>query len=226
MKLYKYFDTLKKIPLFKGFTEEELVLFLNKTNYRICKYTKDSLIFLAKESCNDLNIILDGHLQIQHIGITGKLLIVTEFKAGETIGETLIFGKPNLYPMSIVSTTQVTMLHIPKDEVLYLCQDNHEFLVAFLEFISGKSITLSKRLDQISLKTIRQRIVEFILIEYNKNHHMIIQLNMTKKKWAETMGVQRPSLSRELSILKSEGLIDFDYKYIYIKDLEGLMSDL
>ena len=199
---------------------------MSKTNYRIRKYTKDSIIFLAKEPCNDLNIILDGHLQIQHIGITGKLLIVTEFKAGQTIGETLIFGKPNLYPMSIVSTTEVTMLHIPKDEVLHLCQNNHEFLVAFLEFISGKSITLSKRLDQISLKTIRQRIIEFILIEYNKHHHMIVQLNMTKKKWAETMGVQRPSLSRELSILKSEGLIDFDYKYIYIKDLEGLVADL
>ena len=47
---------------------------------------------------------------------------------------------------------------------------------------------------------------------------------MTKKKWAESLGVQRPSLQRELLRLKEEGLIDYDFKYIFIKDLEGLKN--
>lgn len=36
------------------------------------------------------------------------------------------------------------------------------------------------------------------------------------------MGVQRPSLSRELFRMKEEGLIDYNYKYIYIKDLDAI----
>ncbi len=225
MELHKYFNKLRDMSLFKNFSEEDFSLLFKEINYKITKYSKGSMVFFAKEPCDNLNIILDGRLQIQNTDASGKLLVVAEFKEGESIGETLIFGEPNTYPMNVISTTKVTMLYIPKKEVLYLCQHNHEFLEEFLKLLSGKTITLSRKLDQISLKTIRQSIVEFILKEYNKNNNMTIQLNMTKKKWAETMGVQRPSLSRELLILKEEGLIDYDSKYIYIKDLEGLRGD-
>jgi len=39
---------------------------------------------------------------------------------------------------------------------------------------------------------------------------------------AEHMGIQRPSLSRELSRMREEGIIEFDKKTIIIKDMEAL----
>ena len=224
MKLKNHFPVLRKISLFKSFTNEEFYILFDKINYKITKYSKDSLVFLENEPCNTLNIILDGHLQIEKTDDKGNILVVTDFKTGDLVGETLIFGEPNLYPMTTISTSEVTMLYIHKDAVLYLCQQSNEFLVEFLKLISGKAITLSRKLDQISLKTIRESIIEYILMEYSKNKSMIIPLNMTKKKWAESLGVQRPSLQRELLRLKEEGLIDYDFKYIFIKDLEGLKN--
>jgi DNA-binding transcriptional regulator LsrR (DeoR family) len=44
----------------------------------------------------------------------------------------------------------------------------------------------------------------------------IIKLNLTKKALAEKIGVQRTSLSRELSKMKKDGLILFDTNYITI----------
>lgn len=225
MKLKKYFYVLKKISLFRSFTDEEFYKIFDETNYKITKYSKDSLVFFEKEPCDTLNIILDGQLQIQKTDDTGNMLVVTDFSTGDLVGETLIFGEPNLYPLSIISITEVTILYIMKDAVLYLCQNNRDFLIGFLGMLSGKTITLSRKLDQISLKTIRESIIDFILMEYNKNKDMTIPLNMTKKKWADMMGVQRPSLSRELLRMKKEGLIDYNYKYIFIKNLEGLKED-
>ena len=98
------------------------------------------------------------------------------------------------------------------------------FLKEFLTLLSLKSVTLSSKLNQISLKTIRQKICEFILIEYKKNGSLKIKLNMTKREWADRMGVQRPSLSRELLEMKKMGLIDYDFSYIYVKDLEGIRA--
>lgn len=45
---------------------------------------------------------------------------------------------------------------------------------------------------------------------------------MSKKDWAEKLGVQRPSLSRELIKMKEEGLIDYDKEKIFIKDINAI----
>ena len=63
-------------------------------------------------------------------------------------------------------------------------------------------------------------------MDYNKNESLKIKLNMTKSEWADIMGVQRPSLSRELLEMKRLGLIDYDYNYIYVKDIEGIKKIL
>lgn len=222
MKLSNYFHILKKTSLFKNFTQEDFASLFENLNYKISKYSKDSMVFMEKEPCNTLNIILDGGLRVQKIDSFGRLLVIAEFNTGELVGETLIFGEPNFYPMTGISTIETTMLYIPKDAVLYLCQRDHVFLVEFLKLISGKTITLSSKIDQISLKTIRQRICEFLIMEFKKNNSTKIELKMTKKDWAEQMGVQRPSLSRELFRMKEEGLIDYNYKYIFIKDLDSI----
>lgn len=219
MRIINYMDNIMKTGLFGNFSEDELELVFNKVEYNIKKYSKNSLIFIEDEECNALNIILQGKVIIRKIDSFGKSMIIAEFKEGDTIGETLLFGVPNRYPMSVVSSTETIILFIPKKAVLHLCKSDEVFLERFLKFISEKSITLSGKLDQISLKTIQQKICEFIMLDYKKNNRLKIKLNMTKKQWADIMGVQRPSLSRELLRLKQMGILDYDYKYIYIKDL-------
>jgi Mn-dependent DtxR family transcriptional regulator len=45
---------------------------------------------------------------------------------------------------------------------------------------------------------------------------------MTKKDWADKIGVQRPSLSRELIKMKEEGIIEYYKNIIIIEDLKAL----
>jgi CRP-like cAMP-binding protein len=47
---------------------------------------------------------------------------------------------------------------------------------------------------------------------------------MSKQQFAEYIGVQRPSLSRELINMRDEGLIEFDRKTITILDIPALES--
>lgn len=224
MKLKHYIDTLNNTPLFKNFNEKDFELLFGNADYTISEYSKDSIVFNTNEECNKLNIILDGSIRIQKIDPFGRSLVITEFKSGDIVGEALLFGKRNTYPMTGISTVNTIILHIPKKTILYLCQNYDTFLIEFLRFLSGKSVTLSSKLDQISLKTIREKICEFILLKYKKNNKMKVKLNMSKKEWADKLGVQRPSLSRELIKMKSEGLIDYDKHYIYIKNLEKIHS--
>lgn len=224
LRLENYYDVLKNINLFGSFSDEDFSKLFKNIDYEISTYSKDSMVFIESTECNTLNIILRGNIRIQKIDSFGKVLVVVDFKAGDIYGETLLFGQHNTYPMTGMSTIDTTVLFIPKDAVFYLCRNDDVFLKEFLALLSLKSVTLSSKLKEISLKTIRQKICELILLDYNKNKSLKIKLNMTKKEWADIMGVQRPSLSRELVVMRNLGLIDYDYNYIYVKNLEEIMK--
>lgn len=226
MKIGNYYEFLKNMDLFKSFSDEELIGLFSDIDYWIESYSKNSMIFMEGRECNTLNIILDGNIRIQKIDQEGNTLVVVDFKEGDVYGETLLYGNPNIYPMTGISTVQTTVLFISKEDVFYLLKNDDTFLKEFLGLLSSKSVTLGNKLKQISLKTIRQKICEFILMDYNKNKSLKIKLNMTKKEWADIMGVQRPSLSRELLMMKKAGIIDYDYNFIFVKDLERIRGML
>jgi CRP-like cAMP-binding protein len=85
-----------------------------------------------------------------------------------------------------------------------------------LEYVSDHSTILGFKLKSYVNRTIRENILSFLEHEKKKQNSNRIILNMTKKDLANKIGVQRTSLSRELSKMKNDGLIDFDLKSIIL----------
>ncbi|MDU1853990.1 MAG: Crp/Fnr family transcriptional regulator, partial [Clostridium baratii] len=138
--------------------------------------------------------------------------------------ESLLFGDKNSYPMDVVSKDSSTVLHINKAKVTSLLQDNQDFLVSLLKLLSNKAMLLSQKLRQVTSKSLKSMICEFLLSEYKKQNSLEIKLNMTKQALADRFGVQRPSLSRELIKMKNENIINFDRKTITILDIDEIKS--
>lgn len=55
-----------------------------------------------------------------------------------------------------------------------------------------------------------------------RQKNLIIKVPFPRKEMAEHMGIQRPSLSRELGRMREEGIIEFDKEFIVVKNLETL----
>lgn len=221
MKLDKYADILSSGTLFKGLETVEIVKVFETLDYKIEKYSKEDIIFVEDDDCNNLSVILEGNVEIQKIDMSGKVLSVAKFEPGDVFGELLIFSN-NRFPMTVVSNTSSTIMHISKDSVIRLCQAETKFLYAYLNLISSKAFMLNQKLKEVTLKTIRQQIAEFIMKQSKLQKSDTINLNMTKKEWADKLGVQRPSLSRELIKMKEEGILDLDKNLITILDKEAL----
>ena len=86
-----------------------------------------------------------------------------------------------------------------------------------MQSISQKTMILTDKLTVISLKTVRQRINDYLSHQYQLQKTLVITLGCSKKELAERLGVQRTSLSRELAKMKKAGLLDYDAKTITIK---------
>lgn len=222
MELIEYISVINQSLLFKHYSRKELLNFFQTIDYKICQYNKNSIVFMENEICTTLNIILWGSIQIQKIDTSGKTLTIAEFEKGDTVGENLLFGGRNTFPMTGLAKSKTVILQISKDVVLDLCQNDSLFLTQLLRVICDKTVTLTGKLKEVTLKNIRQQICEQILEVYRIQDNLKIQLNITKKEWAEKLGIQRPSLSRELMKMKKEGLIDYDRSTILIKNLEKI----
>lgn len=218
MNLEKYIKILRLTDLFKYFSNEELLSLFNENNHRICHYKKNSMIHFENEKCMTLDVILEGKILVQRIDENGNVLTITQFNAGDVIGGNLLFGNNNSYPMTITAKSDIVILHVQKDFVLDLCQNNKNFLVEFIKSISEKSFILTSKIKSISMKSLRQSIIDFLNYEYYSQGTTKIILNMTKKELAERLGVQRTSLSRELNKMRRDRILDYDASSITIKD--------
>lgn len=218
-------EGIRMCKLFKSFSDDEASELLNAKNNSIKTYSVGDILFMQDESCDYLSVVLDGVIEIQKLDPDGNILVVASLEKGNVFGENLLFGDRHFYPMSVVCKNTAKVLHIHKSYVETLLQKNHEFLVIFLRILSNKAMALSSKLKQVSMKSLRQMICNYILSLYKKDKSLELNLNMSKKDWADKLGVQRPSLSRELINMKKDGLIDYDRSKIIILDLEEIKDN-
>lgn len=220
MDLKSYIQILQIHDFFKEFSKQELLSLFNDSNYKITQHKKNTMIHFESEKCLTLDIILKGELLIQRIDENGNILTITQFNTGDVIGGNLLFTDINTYPMTIISKSDTVILHVQKDFILDLCQKNKNFLVEFIKCISEKTYILTSKIKSISLKSLRESIIDLLNYEYYSQKSTKIKLNMSKKELAERLGVQRTSLSRELNKMRKDGLVDYNKDYIVIKDLK------
>ena len=162
MNIKNYLSILRLTELFDGFSTEELISIFKTYSYIISKYNKGSIIHFESEKCNYWDIILKGQVFVQKIDEKGNVLTITEFKVGDSIGGNLLFSRYPYYPMSVVAKSDAEILHIDKDFVLQLCQTSQDFLIQFLTCISDKTAILTSKIKSISMKSIKESIIEFL----------------------------------------------------------------
>jgi CRP/FNR family transcriptional regulator, dissimilatory nitrate respiration regulator len=218
LKIEEHIHIINASGLFKGFSRKDLLDAFDEGRYLISQYKKGSIIHLEKQKCVSLDLILKGEVSVQEIDEKGNTLIITEFKASDNMGGNLIFSKYPYYPMSVLAKNDVLMLHIDRSFVLKLCQQNMDFLLEFLSCISDKTAILTNKIKSISMKSIRECVVDFLNRQYIIQKSNTIKLGISKKELAERLGIQRTSLSRELNKMKREGLISYDSRTITIDD--------
>jgi CRP/FNR family transcriptional regulator, dissimilatory nitrate respiration regulator len=205
---------LQNIPMLSAFSAEELHALFGGVSYPTVSYPKGSLIYIEGQECKSWDILLSGNIVVQRIDANGNSMTVGRFKTGDSIGGNLLFSKNPIYPMAVIAKAETTILQIGKDLVMEMCQYNRQFLGQFLSCVSERSIFLTERIKSIAMRTIRESINEYLVLEFGKQKSHIIELPISKKELAEQMGVSRTSLSREMQKMKNEGIIDYQGKKV------------
>jgi len=205
---------MKKSSLFNPFSSKELESYLKNGVFTVKKYHRENILHFEDEPCIKLEIILSGLVVVERIDDQGNILTISEFLSGDLLGGNLLFSRNPRYPMTITAMESTTIIEIEKELLFQLFIDCPDFLRVYLEFVSDHAFILGDKIRHYVNKTIRESILNYIKYEQASQNSNTITLNITKKALAEKIGVQRTSISRELSKMKNDGLIVYDSKTI------------
>lgn len=215
-------DAFGKCTLFKGLGEKELEDILNYLKPRISQYSKGSVIAFEGDECLSLGIVITGSVEAQKIYSSGKTITMTKMGPGSMFGEAVVFTSAHQYPATITAVDKSAVVFIKSTDVIALCTRYPQVLKNFVENLSNRILLLNKKIRDLSYETLRQKIASYLLEEYKKQKRLTLKLPLSKKNLAEHMGVQRPSLSRELIKMREDGLISFQKDTVEILDVESL----
>lgn len=200
--------------LLESLSENDLTKYLATGLMYTTNYGKNEILHFEGDHCTHLEVILAGKVAVERIGEDGRLLTVTDFSDNNSIGANLLYSSHPYYPMTVTAKEATNILVIKEALVFELCTSNPKFLSLFLSIISDHTIRLGNKIKHHVSRSIREGLLTYINKQITLQGSKTVLLTLSKKALAEEMGISRTSLSRELTKMKNDGLIDYTNKTI------------
>ena len=199
------FESLNKAFLFKGLSKEDIESILKTINYYTKSYVNEEYIAFRGDKVDSYVILIEGELVAEMQKINGKVIKIETLLPFADIAPAFLFGVDNTFPVDLYATQNSKLLFIPKEELLKLLQKNTKILENTLNSFSNRTQFLSKKL-WFSNKTIEEKLATHILENLDKNNQWHIKKSITDL--ANIFGVSRPSLSRVITSLVEENILE------------------
>lgn len=210
-------DFLMKLPIFYNLKKDEIINILKFFNYSKEDFEKNNFIFEIGKPISKIGIILSGEINIIKEDFWGNRNILNKFKSGEIFGEVFALAKvsPNNILVETSQNSKILFLDLTNFSI-----DNENNFNEILKFLSNifkislkKNILFTEKLEHITKKTIREKIISYLSTEALKNRSNSFFIKFDRQELADYLFVERSALSRELSSMKKDGLIEYNKNY-------------
>jgi len=204
-----YIDT----QLFLEINKDEIPKLLKCLNATIALYKKDDIIIEEETYVKNFGIILSGSARTIKWDSSGKQIIITILEKGSMIGVMLAAKQNKKSPLAVQATGDTTVLFIPFENIILSCEKKcfcHEKLIKnYISVIAEKGLELHERINCLLEPTVRSKIMTFLTRQVCNTKGKTFAIPMNRNILAEYLNIERSALSRELSKMKKDGLIDY-----------------
>lgn len=202
--------------LFNKISDNNKVRLLKMLEANTFEYTENTTILSTMKEQNIIGVVLTGYIQIIRTDYNGNRTIIEELYEGDVFGTLISSLKSNDYDM--ITKEKSKILIIDYDQVLNQTESNstyyNTFLKNLLEIVTDRIREKNERIEILTKKTIRNKLLEYFRIVSSKHGSRYVYLPHTFQDLADYLAVDRCAMSRELKYLKEEGFIEVKGKRI------------
>ena len=204
------------VNLFQGISEKNQIKILKSLEANTFTYKKDSSILATFKNQNIIGIVVYGYIQIIKTDYNGNITIIEKLEENSIFGS--MFSNISNSEFQIITKEESKIIIIDYDNILANTNDTSNSYTKFtqnlLKIIFTKISEKNDRIEILTEKTIRNKLLKYFQITSKKNGSRNIYLPFTFTELAEYIGVDRCAMTRELKNLKEDNIIEIADKII------------
>ncbi len=202
-------------PLFQDISYEEYKRMLTCFQAVQRSYQTEDMIYDFSGSARDAVGILErGSASLIRIDEDGVSTVLEELGPGGVFGRTLAFAGSTGDSLEVVARSDCDVLFIDYSHILKRCQNaclHHSLLVQnMLRLMSDKSQALSERVDVLSRRSIREKLLCYFRQLEGKAGNSTFTLPFSLSVLADYIATDRSAMMRELKRLREDGVVRSD----------------
>lgn len=184
---------------------------------------KNAVLWSAGQRVSRCAVVLSGMVRAETVRTDGTRTLVACHSAGGLVGDILMASPESVSPVYVIAAEPSEILLIPFSAMMggcpKCCPAHERLRENLVQEIARKYWAQRRRLGYLAVGSLRGRIAAFLL---DRSSGGAFSLGMSREDMADYLCVNRSALSRELSRMKRDGLIDCYRDTFRILKREGL----
>lgn len=217
-----YLQLVDQIPLFEQLSNHNR-RYLNEQGYEK-HLEKGETLFVEGEPSVGICFVVDGQIKVFKQGVTGRQQTLHFFRVGESFNEIAFLEDVDNF-VSAVALKPSTIFIVPCGAISEVLQSDPDFVHTAIKHLIGRIGHLSDLVKDLSLKSVRGRLAEFMLVQSEPNGSVINKRDWyTHGELAARLGTVTDVIQRTLRQFEKLGVIQTTQSHIEILDCNKLAT--
>lgn len=217
----RFIGILKKCILFRGIEEDEILSMLSCLDARVVDARMGEYIFSEGEAAKYVGIVLTGEAQIVRNDFFGNRTIVAAIMPGELFGESFACAEVEELPVSVAASENSEIMLIDCKRIITTCSSScrfHNMIIHnLLQVLANKNLAFNKKIEITSKRTTRDKLMTYLLSQAKIHGSSSFEIPFDRQELADYLGVERSAMSKEISKMKDDGLIECERSWFKVK---------
>ena len=203
----------QKHPLLQGLSTQELITFFScvETEYR--EIEPGQRFTIEPGNRHKLGIIIEGDVKVLTVDYGGNKTIINIMRNFGSVGTMQFMADYYNMLYEVVADTPAKLVMGNPDDLLVtregIASIQHRILANLLISQRQLFLSLSNHLVCLSQKNIRDKVLRYLQLCSEKEQAYEFDVPLSREDMAVYLAVDRASLSRSLSELRREGVLEF-----------------
>lgn len=198
-------------------------------NYPIRKFSKGQILIYAGDNPPAIQYLVSGKVQQYDISYRGDEVVVNIYQPPAFFPMSWAVNKtPNRYFFQTVTETEIRQA--PPEDVLQFLMDNPDVMLDLLSRLYSGMEGLLRRMAHLMGGSASSRLLYELLIECKRfgkpEKDGAYRLEVNESELATRTGMSRETVSRQISKLKEQGLLEVSRKGLLLRDVEAIEHKL
>ncbi len=209
----KELEIVHRSPLFVNLSLQEIEQGLSFFRAYRQEYEKGAFLHAAGTPLYSFGLVLSGTVRIFMDDLYKEPMLMANRSVGDMFGESLSYlGTPDS-PVYIVAAEPASVLWLSSEALRSPLAAKDErsfpFYSRFMAVLAERTLAMNNRIQILSKPTLRLRLLTFLSQCEEEYGSKTFHIPFDRVALASYLGANRAALSRELSAMKKEGILDF-----------------